>query len=399
MLSNLYIFFNRNAYQFIKQTGYNELYQPFSGRGIKHISISEKNAIVSLEGYNNEIDWTIKTDSLPTGKPQKQPLVFQLEENLHNYIFTPNDTTIKPIKLILEYSSRKQYFDAGNSSKSNAEIRYSSVPFIKATNKWKYTYDYIPAEEIAASKKILKTDAALKDTDADTVKFKKIALFIYKTLLPHIGVPADSLLAMRPQQQFNCIRNGKAQVWCANFSILLNYFCSISGLKIRQVGFTGRIHNISAGVHIANEIYIPEYGGWVYTDLTQNLVFLKDDAGNYLNAADFLFFKSMSAKPNINAYRIRAENFQFEKLSTPEVLYGWNYSNLVSLYPHDPAKLYSLKNKIKRYLTEEVWFEIYDNGSYNNNKKFYLKQFLFITFVFTLVLAMFNFAIYQIKNK
>jgi hypothetical protein len=398
LLANIYVYVHRNNYEYKKQTSYNDLYQPYSGKGINNFLVNEKKATLSFYGYKNETLWKIKIDTIVT-EIQKAPLQFELREDLHQYSFIPDDSVLSPVTLTIEHSYRQQYAAAGNSGNTNVEVRHSSVPFIKETKKWFYTYDYIPAEEIAASKKILKTDAALKDNDADTVKFKKIALFIYKTLLPHIGVPSDSLLTMRPQQQLDCIRKGKVQVWCSNFSTLLNYFCTISGLKIRHVTFTGFINSFSAGAHGVNEIYIPEYGGWVYTDLTQNLIFLKDDAGNYLNTADLLFLKTKPLVPGLNAFRFHSDNIVFEKIINPESFYGWKYSELLFPYEYDPSQLYSFNNKINRYLTENVWFELYNTGLQYSNKNFYLKRFLFLCFVTSLVLSSLAFALTKRKQN
>jgi hypothetical protein len=398
LLANVYVFVHRNEYEYKKQSSYNDLYQPYSGKGINSILVNEKKATLSFFGYKNETVWKIKIDNVVTDM-QKAPLQFELKEDLHQYSFIPDDTILSPVILTIEHSYRQQYAASGNSGNTNVEIRNSSVPFIQETKKWVYTYDYIPAGEITTSKTLLKTDAALRDTDADTVKFKKIAFFIYKTLVPHLGVPTDSLLAMRPQQQLDCIRKGNAKVWCSNFSTLLNYFCTISGLKIRHVGFTGFINGFSAGAHGANEIYIPEYGGWVYTDLTQNLVFLKDDAGNYLNTADLLFLKTKPFVPGLNAFRFHSDSIVFEKIINPESLYGWKYSELLFPYEYDPSQLYSFKNKTNRYLAENAWFELYHMGLQYNNKKFYLKKFLFLCFVTSFVLLMLAFALTKRKRN
>ncbi|MBX9783221.1 MAG: hypothetical protein K2X48_08005 [Chitinophagaceae bacterium] len=392
LIANAYVYIHRNEYEYKKQSAYNDLYQPYSGKGINTFSVTEKKATLSFCGYKNETMWKIKIDTVVTGM-QKSPLQFELKEDLHQYTFIPDDTALTPVTLTIDHSYRKRYAASGNSGNTNIEILYSSVPFIQETKKWIYTYDYIPAGEINISKAVLKNDAGVKDADADTVKFKKIALFIYKTLMPHSGVPSDSLLEMRPQQQLDCIRKRNAQVWCSSFSALLNYFCTISGLKIRHVGFTGFINSFSAGAHAANEIYIPEYGGWVYTDLTQNLIFIKDDAGNYLNTADLLFLKTKHIVPGLNAFRIYADSIVYEKISHPESLYGWNYSELLFHYEYNPSQLYSFKNKIKRYLTENSWFELYNTGLQYSNKNFYLKRFLFVSFVTSFVLSILAFAL------
>lgn len=386
LLANGYVFLNRNDFLYKRQTAYNELYQPFSGKGIKDIVFTDNKATLYLTGFKNNTLWNIKVDSILI-KQQKAPLEFELKENLHTYTFLPEDSLTLPFTLQIDYSLKKLYEAAGNAINTNTSLRYSSLPFITDNNKWNYTYDYIPAEEIAASKKILQQEAFVSETDADSIQFKKIARFVYNSLTPHIGIPADSLLKKTPYQQLLCIRAGTAKVWCGNFSQLLNYFCTISGLTIRPVGFMGPFRNISLGSHAANEIYLPEYGGWVYTDLTTNILLLKDAAGNYLNAADILYIKSLPALPEINMFRLTTDSSYIEKLSKPELLYGSKVAELMFPYEYNPAELYAFTNKVKRYLSEDAWFEVYTNKVHYNNKNFYLKQFLFFSLVVSLGLS------------
>ncbi len=386
IVANVYIFLNRNAYLYIKQSSYNELYQPFAGKGIKDITISGNKATLYLAGFNNNITWKIKADSLLI-KEQRAPLEFELKENLHKYTFIPDDTSTQPFICLMDYSRGRVYEAAGNSASTNTALRYCSLPFISYNNKWNYTYNYIPDDEIAASEKILQQEVFVNENDADTVKFKKIARFVYTSLKPYTGIPPDSLLIKTPYGQFKSIRAGNTKVWCSNFSILLNYFCTLSGLKIRPVGFLGPFKTISLGSHAANEIYISELGGWVYTDLTNNMIFVKDQTGNYLNTADILYQKSLPAIPALTTFKFGEDSIYAENISNPELLYGGKETELLFPYEYNPAELYSLPNKVNRYLTEDAWFEVYTNKVHYSNKYFYLKQFLFFSLVVSLGLS------------
>lgn len=396
--ATVFIFIKRKDYEFKKQSTYDELYQPFEAKGIQKLDINKNNALLHLTGYPANWVWKLKIDTAVITSFQS-PFQFQLKENIHHYYFIAPDSSANAIELIIDYASKEQYAITKNSTEENTEIRYASVPFIIPQNsKWEYDYNYISEEEKTKSKALLQTTIGITVSDTDTVKFKKIAAYIYKILSPKMGAPPDSLFTLTPYEQLQCILTTNVEVWCGNFSELLNYFCTLANLKIRKVGFIGSIDGVSVGVHAANEIYLPGLGGWVYTDLTQNLLFVTDEKGRYLNAADLITYKTLQQNPLLNAMQFINDTVQYLPITAPEKLYGWKYSELIYPYPHNPKTLYSFTNKWKRYFTETVWFELYNPTKIYNNRNFYLKQYLFVSLLVLCVLFLLSLFIKKKKK-
>jgi len=87
---------------------------------------------------------------------------------------------------------------------------------------------------------------------------------------PH-RLTMPGLVSRIPRQEFEQMKQGEP-VLCGNLADIYVALCEAVGLTARQVGLSVAVQNGLFGVdtHAGAEVWVPEYGGWVYQDPTFN---------------------------------------------------------------------------------------------------------------------------------
>ena len=381
-IANLLIYINRNnGFEYVQQSTYANLY-PNTNKGISEINIEKDSiAIIDLKGYSPGVKWNILCDDAVILKEQLLPLHFLLKENLHKYIFQGNDTAIKPIIIGLDYSPAELYKRNGSSVATNYEIRYCSVPFVSSDTgliiKWKDGLDYTGAAELKAVQQILTDSLHIKPTDSTLKKITIIGNYIYQSVKQSMGTPPDSLAKQSVYQQFCLAKNKETKIWCGNIADIFHLFATVGGIVTRNIGLSGKKEIFNTGLHAANECYLPETGEWAYTDITQNILFLKDSAGKIFNTVDLYQLKKLNQTGNLILLSSGDSGILSGNYGDPDKKYVWRENEILYPHPFNPATQYNWPNKLKRYISKNPWLEIYSETVQYDNSKFYLKIYLF----------------------
>jgi len=87
---------------------------------------------------------------------------------------------------------------------------------------------------------------------------------------PH-RLTMPGLASRLPRQEFEQMKRGEP-VLCGNLADIYVALCDAVGLTARQVGLSVAVQNGLFGVdtHVGAEVWLPEFGGWVYQDPTFN---------------------------------------------------------------------------------------------------------------------------------
>ena len=87
---------------------------------------------------------------------------------------------------------------------------------------------------------------------------------------PH-RLTMPGLTSRVPRQEFEQMKRGEP-VLCGNLADIYVALCDAVGLTARQVGLSVAVQNGLFGVdtHVGAEVWLPEFGGWVYQDPTFN---------------------------------------------------------------------------------------------------------------------------------
>lgn len=378
--ANIYIYFHRNdGYEYVKQAAYAELY-PNISKGISNISIEkDSEAVITLKGFHQE-KWNVYCDSNLVAANISSPLHFTLKEKLNRYFIAPADSLMQPIIMDADYSPAFLYKAKSSSIGTNYEIRYCSVPFInndsESVYKWKDDLSYMNPDELTAVKKIIQDSLKILPRDSTEIKIKKIGSYIFGAIKNNMGIPADTISNYSPYQQFCAAKNGQANIWCGNITDIFHLFASSTGIVCRKVGLSGSRHPFHFGDHSLNECYVPETGKWVYVDITQNILLLKDSLGNYLNTVDLYHLKKLNQTGCIVQVSAGDSAFLSGGYNNPNTKYLWSENEILFPLPHNPKTLYSFSNRFQRYAGIHPWLMYYNENYQYNNARFYLKSFL-----------------------
>jgi uncharacterized membrane protein len=383
---NIIIYINReNGYEYIKQSSYTDLY-PNISKGISVIKIEKEGAaVVDLKGYPANIQWNIYCNDSLIVRNESMPLHFTLEQHVNRYLLRATDSAITPITIDLDYSPAEIYAGSSSSIGTNYELRYCSEPLVTADSisvyKWRDPFDYMDPAEMKVIKEIITDSLSINTGDSTTLKIKKIGNYIYQAIKNNMGVPADSLAKYSVYRQFCLARSGNAKIWCGNITDIFHLFATNAGIICRNIGITGWKSGFSFGNHSMNECYIPETGEWAAVDITQNILLIKNKEGKLINAVNLYQLKNLHQTGSLEIYISGDSSIITGNYTDPYRKYLWKENNILFPHPYNPKTLYSFSTKLKRYFNEDPWLEIYSENITYANDKFYVKIFLFYSWL------------------
>ncbi len=378
-LINVYIFINRDRFNFQKQLAYYELYPSTNKLSINSFSnISENQLAINL---NNPLDkltsWEIRNDSsnftLHTGP---YPII-NLSEGVINYTIKPNILS-DSLNLLIEYRSNKYYAQNGNTHGNSITILQANLPnTTKADDltKWQKYHIPITKEEKKELKTILFDSIQIKLTDSSFTKANKIAKYLCKKISSSKGVPDDKMRKLSVFQQYKQALKGR-KIWCGIFANIFSLFASEADIINRVVELRHRYGTFNGNIHIFNEYFIKEENRWAALDIMLNNIYYKNANNQLLNAVEVKNCNRWD-----NSISVLKSNFSDSFLLSPfsqldAEFFGY-YSHDKDLYYYyniNAETIYSIKEKVKRYFFKNPICEIYSDVSIVDNTPFYCKQ-------------------------
>ena len=111
-------------------------------------------------------------------------------------------------------------------------------------------------------------EGVVSSNDSDWDRANKIRSWLAH--YPH-RLTMPGLVSRVPRQEFEQMKRGEP-VLCGNLADIYVALCEAIGLTARQVGLSVAVQNGLFGVdtHAGAEVWLPEFGGWVYEDPTFN---------------------------------------------------------------------------------------------------------------------------------
>jgi hypothetical protein len=239
--------------------------------------------------------------------------------------------------------------------------------------KWsRFTEDY-PSRDLTEAKQLM--DSVLANTEPGALaKTQKIARFLVLRFQKQLGTPSTALLTAPPLDQYKMLSaSDSLQLWCGNFAQLFSFFCWSQGIACRSI----EIMN-PGDHHVLNECYLPEMGKWVMLDLTNNLLFVRNEQKQLLDLVNFRH----QVKKGLPLQVERAEGDTVISGTGGLALPGYYLDDHPLYYYHrvDNLKIYAAKEKMARYLLPVSWYDIFDDQD-RNNYLFYLKELLILLWI------------------
>lgn len=128
--------------------------------------------------------------------------------------------------------------------------------------------------------------AGLSDGDDTWQRMDKVWHTLYPQLHAQRGNPPPWLNKATPFVQFQTVvKEKKAKAYCTNFAAIYGLFGAVAGLPIRVVDVNREAPGgVALTAHTFTEVFVPEVGGWVYSDMNLNLQSVRDRVtGRYMN--------------------------------------------------------------------------------------------------------------------
>ncbi|MEO6734366.1 MAG: hypothetical protein ABIN01_24305 [Ferruginibacter sp.] len=392
-ICNCYIFFNRDDYEYIRQSSYFDLYQKFTNPSIQNFApVNDSKFVIKLTKPSpTPVTWFVRRDSNETiVSKQVEPTII-MKQGLSTYTIFSNSL---PDTLIIkaEYYPKDYYNKLGNKQSGGIVIYTSDFPFSTSpqnTEEWgdnKVAIGKIDEEALAI---ILKDSMHIKPNNNTVEKIKKIGNFLYNKIFKSRGIPTDSMMALPVFQQYKAAAIGQP-IWCSNYAQIFNMFATAANIKTRYLEIKLPFGPIAGGVHVFNEYYIPEQKKWAAGDIMFNNLAYWNAAGKLLNAVEVKNTDPANVSVSVLQSSIKdsfivkpftlLESEFFDLYGPTKNLYYYHDINLDNIYP--------FKEKARRYLTKAAWFEIYSDNTIIDNRSFYIKQ-LFIVIELIVLLLLF----------
>ena len=144
---------------------------------------------------------------------------------------------------------------------------------------------YIPVyrpEEIAEVRREILPAAGVRPGDDATARLETLATYLLDRARAARGVPSPRMAAATPLEQFRLGESLQDGLWCANYATILALFLNAADVPARVVMVTtGRPADELD--HTFVEAWIPERGGWVFTDPQADRIWIGERGGRRLD--------------------------------------------------------------------------------------------------------------------
>jgi len=233
----------------------------------------------------------------------------------------------------------------------------------KQRRKWENPFKFISVTEKNAAYQLTKSEADITNNDLSFERMVKIGTWIISKFREcKVGKPTDSLSELPMLEQLKAITERKSPIWCGNYANMFLFFCKASSIETRIIEIINPGNH-----HVVNECFIPELQKWVIVDLTNNIIYCKNEKADFLNTLDLV--RSSRKKEKVILYH-SANDTIVSKSEEPQFMAWNNYlinkPDIFYYYKINMKEVYSSKNKIKRYLLPISFFEIYSENPVSN---------------------------------
>lgn len=393
---NICILVNRDNFLYEKQSSYYELYPDYNTLSIKSFKIVNDAAL--LIKLNNDCtkprNWSIKKNGVIKEINDFEPILL-LNVGVSDYKIVSADFN-DSLKLKIEYYPDSFFKKIGSNEGPRITIFRSKIPEkkIPQLEKWKNNHVDLSTEELISLKQVLANDVGIKSYDNTYTKAHKIAQYLCFKISNSKGTPNIHTKNLSVYKQYlAALRNEKID--CGIYAGIFSLFATQSNVINRIIELKHNYGTFNGNIHVFNEYYIDEKKKWAATDIMLNNIAYIDNTGDLMNAvqvknhaltnrADFVFKSNIFSQSKDSITKV-----PFSDLGEGFFNYYYYDKDLCYYYDVNLNRVYSLKEKIKRYIKTNVWMETYSDIKIINNKLFYLKQFfllaLLLLFLSTLI--------------
>lgn len=242
--------------------------------------------------------------------------------------------------------------------------------------KWAGTYQFSTSAEKDTAVRIAEREAGITPNDLAFEKIVKTGKWLIQILEKcSPGKPTDSLSALPMLEQLAALKENKSPVWCGNYGNLFLFFSKANNIETRLIEIMNPGNH-----HIVNECYVPELKQWVAVDLTNKFLYCINNKGDLLNTLDII--NTIQNKEKVYMTQVSANSIS--SIAADNTSMPWNHyiTSRPPVYYYKNTnldKVYSLPEKLKRYVLPISFFEVYADKQ-GKNTLFYIRMFcLWIT--------------------
>lgn len=280
---------------------------------------------------------------------------------------------------------------------SGTEELYPPDPGKSFFDKWSRVNQNFSRKELKEGLYLLHQFTGIDTMNADENKAVSIAAWLAKSFQRQVGVPADSVKRLSPLLQYNSLVVDKiGQLDCGQFQKMFGFFCTAAGLKNRYVEAVPGSATYS-GYHEINEVYLSKIKKWAMIDVTRNFLLISKN-NQVLSAAEYMQYRLQEEPGTFFITRFDTASRKEQNVlanSLPDDEY-FNKNYALRYYLNtNLTEVYSLAQKIKRYVFGEPWYEMFKPGNRHTNFLFRIRQFFIFGFgVFTILMIL-----YHVRSK
>jgi hypothetical protein len=389
LIANIVIYKNRdNGYAYTEYLNYEQLYQPSEVVGITKTRFNGTDSLALYFSKDQKKSiWKIQLADSTSYTCKGNPII-KLQEGIKDYQLKNLNTNDSSIHIRLNYVTEASYKIKGRARASDVELMQVSIPIqdkkLFPISHWIQSSEYATEKDLVIVKQILTDSMQVIPSENSVSKIQKIGSYIYKKINHKLGTPDDGTDTISPLQQFMQTQLGKSEVWCGTYTNIFSYFTNSADIPTRSVWIEGSANGISTAGHNFNECYIKELNQWIFVDLMSNTLSLQTKNGHYLNTVDFY-----------NLHQLRSNDIRVSSLKNDSIVKtDYDYSNSFYSNYFNPnvnfiyyftsqfdKNLYSLSNKMMRYLAKRPTFATYSNSTLISNVKFYKKQVVLLALI------------------
>ncbi|MET0464296.1 MAG: hypothetical protein ABW007_14120 [Chitinophagaceae bacterium] len=350
------------------QLSYNELYLD---RDVLHIKKAQSNGeelVIQLAGDTKHLASNLSKSHFT----DSSSLSFTAMDS-GQVFWIKQQGRIDSIHFSINFSGANAYKAAGNSQANSFELNSSSLVFTegKLINHYDWAFDFANNNTGQQKRELivyLSDSIGIHPNDPGLEKLKKIYAHLMPIVQPNLGVPADSVSSKTPLELLDLLKARKVKVWCGNISMLLGAMTSAAGLSTRLISTEG-YGSFSYPVHAFNEVYLSEYGAWIYTDLTNGVAFIETD-DKPLNTIQLnRILRSGISTGNINAITVK-DSLQSVSIDSLPAVFKTYFAAPQRFRFYYPGYLreqndLSAGGRIKKFIRPTVNFAFYsEDGHY-----------------------------------
>jgi hypothetical protein len=244
--------------------------------------------------------------------------------------------------------------------------------------RWNNTFRFNSNKEKDSARKLAISKAGIILKDSSFQKMIKIAKWISNEFRGiSKGQPIDSVLRLPMLEQYEATVKNQTPIWCGTYANMFLFFCKASNIETRIIEFFK-----PGDHHVINECYLPELKKWIAVDLTYNYIFFQNESYKLLNTLDIktavennrLLFVNQAVSDTLIVKKVDGKSIAWEQYLrfNPDIYY-YKETN--------PAHIYTIKDKIKRYIFPVSHYSIFTTAK-QSNIWFFIRTF----FIYTLFL-------------